>query len=213
MLRLYRRHRVSCPHTSERFRRCACPIYVEGSLAGEPVRKSLDLTSWKAASDLIARWNASGEIGTARTEIPDLREAVTKFISDAEARNLEAESVKKIRDAVERTFLGYCERKGFRVFRRLDVDAIREFRNELARDYAPTSARGRLGYVRAFLRFAAESGWIKTNPALAVKAPWRRRSETRPVRRSESDPPEGRSFYAVCSLRARPGPWPGGVIG
>jgi len=42
---------------------------------------------------------------------------------------------------------------------------------------------------------------------------WRRRSETRPVRRSESDPPEGRSFYALCSFRAPPDPWPGGVIG
>ena len=35
---------------------------------------------------------------------------------------------------------------------------------------------------------------------------WWRRSETRPVRRSESDPLEGRSFYA---LRALSGPWPG----
>ena len=35
MLRLYRRHRVSCGQTSERYRRCACPVYVEGTLAGE----------------------------------------------------------------------------------------------------------------------------------------------------------------------------------
>ena len=45
MLRLYRRHRAACPHTSETYRRCACPIYVEGSLGGEYVRKAMDQTS------------------------------------------------------------------------------------------------------------------------------------------------------------------------
>lgn len=45
-----------------------------------------------------------------------------------------------------------------------------------------------------------------------VHAFWWRRSEIRPVRRSESDPPEGRSFY-VRSLWALSGPWRGGVIG
>ena len=34
MLRLYRRHRALCPHSSERYRRCSCPIYVDGSLSG-----------------------------------------------------------------------------------------------------------------------------------------------------------------------------------
>jgi hypothetical protein len=31
----------------------------------------------------------------------------------------------------------------------------------------------------------------------ARKPAWRRRSESRPVRRSESDPPEGGSFYVL----------------
>jgi hypothetical protein len=42
MLRIYRRHRTHCPHTSERYRRCSCPIYVEGSLGAETIRKALD---------------------------------------------------------------------------------------------------------------------------------------------------------------------------
>jgi len=79
VLRLYRRHRALCPHSSERYRRCSCPIYVDGSLSGEPIRKSLDLTSWEAASDLVANWNASGQVGVVRSEIPLLTDAVTKF--------------------------------------------------------------------------------------------------------------------------------------
>ena len=62
VLRLYRRHRRTCPQRSERYRRCACPIYVAGTLAGEHVRKALDLTSWTAATDVVARWNEAGEI-------------------------------------------------------------------------------------------------------------------------------------------------------
>jgi hypothetical protein len=41
MLRIYRRHCTNCPQISERYRPCSCPIYVEGSLAGETVRKAL----------------------------------------------------------------------------------------------------------------------------------------------------------------------------
>ncbi len=171
MLRIYRRHRLSCSHRSERYRRCQCPIYVEGSLAGEQVRKALDLTSWEAASDLVAKWNASGQVGVVRAEIPTIAEAAAKHITDAEARNLQAGSVKKIRDVIERRFLGYCERKGYRLLRQLDVDAIREVRNELVKEYSPNSARKRLEYVQAFLRFCHQSGWIPVNPALAVKRP------------------------------------------
>jgi len=171
VLRIYRRHRLVCGRRSERYRRCQCPIYVEGSLGGEPVRKSLDLTSWEAASDLITAWNASGQVGVARAPVPDVAEAVQKHVADAEARNLQPESVKKVRDVIERRFLRYCERKGLRVLRQLDVDAVREFRNDLVKEYSPNSARKRLEYVQAFFRFCHHSGWISVNPALAVKPP------------------------------------------
>ena len=168
-MRLYRRHRQVCGRKSERYRRCACPIYIEGTLAGEHVRKSLDLTSWEAATEVVARWNASGRVGG--PEIPTLREAVHKLVADAQARNLQPTSVKKIRDVVERRFLGYCERKGYRLLRHLDVDAVREFRNELVKDYSPNSARKRFEYIKSFLRFCHHSGWIPVNPALVVKSP------------------------------------------
>ena len=65
-------------------------------------------------------------------------------------------------------------------------------------------------HERAFRRLG---GTVKVIVLDNLREGCARRSETRPVRRSESDPPEGRSFYARCSLRALPGPWPGGVIG
>jgi len=62
MLTIFRRHLKTCPHTSRKDRRCRCPIHVEGTLAGEPVRKALDLTSWEAAQTFVREWEATGRI-------------------------------------------------------------------------------------------------------------------------------------------------------
>ncbi len=131
----------------------------------------MDLTSWEAASDLMASWNGSGQIGVSRANIPNTREAVKKYLADAQARNLKPESVRKIHDVVERRLLEFCTQHGWRTLRQLDVDAVREFRNELVQHYAPNSARKRLEYVRAFFRFCHQTGWIDANPAATVKPP------------------------------------------
>jgi len=169
MLRLYRRHRTSCPQTSERYRRCSCPLYVEGTLAGEYIRKALDLTSWTAATDLIARWNEAGEIGAVRPEVPTVAEAMRKFFEDAAARNLRAATLQKYRNVLDKRFLQWCESKGLRSLKHLTPDELRRFR--AGWPDAPLSAAKNLERLRTFFRFCHESGWIKTNPALAVKPP------------------------------------------
>ena len=56
---------------------------MQGSLQGEYVRQSLDLRSWEAASDLVHGWEASGQIGVVKAEIPSIKDAVSKFFEDA----------------------------------------------------------------------------------------------------------------------------------
>src|SRR5687767_12687981 len=82
MLRLIRSHIAPCPHISSTYRRCKCPIHVYGTLASERIRKSLDLTSWEAASDLIRDWEATGQIGVVKVEIPSITDAVAKCLHD-----------------------------------------------------------------------------------------------------------------------------------
>ena len=60
MLQIYRRHLKSCSHTSRSYRRCPCPIWVQGTLGGETIRRAMDVTSIEAASNLVAQWNAAG---------------------------------------------------------------------------------------------------------------------------------------------------------
>lgn len=191
MLRLYRRHRTACPQKSQRYRRCACPIYVEGTLAGEYVNKSLDLRSWTAATERIARWNEAGEIGAVVVEIPTIAEAVQKFFADAAARSLRVATLEKYRNVLEKRLLAWCDDKSLRRLKQLDPDALRQFRATWPD--APVSAYKNLERLRAFFRFCHQSAWTRTNPALAVKPPKVRPNPTLPFTDEEFE-----RFLAAC---------------
>ena len=169
MLRIYRRHRTYCPQTSERYRRCSCPIYVEGTLGGETVRKALDQTSWQAASDLIASWTAAGRIGAVRADIPPIDTAIQKYLNDATARHLHAATIQKQKNLLERRLLEWCARKGYRLLKQLDLDALRQFRATWPD--SPISASKNVERLRSFLRFCHHAGWIEKDPGSALKPP------------------------------------------
>jgi hypothetical protein len=60
MLTIYRRHRRNCSHRSEgrAYRRCQCPIWVDGMMGGREVRKSLAMRDWQKAQDHVREWEA-----------------------------------------------------------------------------------------------------------------------------------------------------------
>lgn len=79
MLTIYRRHTPECRfHGKTRDSRgtkgCKnrCPIWGQGVLGGDSIRRSLSkapygIRSWEAASDLVRGWEASGNIGVKPT--------------------------------------------------------------------------------------------------------------------------------------------------
>ncbi|MGE0393083.1 MAG: tyrosine-type recombinase/integrase [Vicinamibacterales bacterium] len=179
MLRLYRRHRKTCPQTSERYRRCACPIYVEGTVGGESIRKSLDLTSWTAATNVIAKWNTAGKIGQVRSEVPTIAEAIEKFLDDARARGLKDATLRSYTNTLRNRLLAICARKGIRELRDLTVSDLRDVRS--AWTLAASTQRMALEQIRAFMRFCEESEWIAKNPATRVKGPKVEQKPTLPL--------------------------------
>jgi integrase len=182
-LRLIRRHVKDCAHRSSRYRRCKCPIHVYGTLGGQKIRKALDQTSWDAATDQINGWTASGEIGVVKVDAPTIPDAVKKFFEDCEARKLGWEATRKYRHLLEDRFLPWCERKGLNNLRQVSVDLVRQFRQSW-RDSAVYATKN-LERLRAFFRFCLQAGWIKENPAQAVKAPKVTQTPTLPFSRSE----------------------------
>jgi integrase/recombinase XerD len=169
MLRIYRRHRTHCSQTSERYRRCSCPIYVEGSLGGETIRKALDQTSWEAASDLIASWTAAGRIGAIRPDIPAIDSAIVKYLADAAARQLNAATLQKQKNLLERRLLGWSKEKGLRLLKQLDLPTLRDFRATWPD--SPISAYKNVERLRSFFRFCHQAGWVEKDPSVALKPP------------------------------------------
>lgn len=169
MLTVYRRHQPPCLHTSRRFRKCKCPIWVQGSLAGEYVRRSLDLRSLEAASELVHAWEAAGKVGEVRKDVPTVSEAVEKFLADAKARNLKEPSLKKYKNILEKKLNEFAQKTGRLKLHHFDVEAVREFRESW--NFSPVTHLKNLEFVKAFFRFCKASGWIEKNPAEALKPP------------------------------------------
>ncbi len=198
VLTIFRRHLKSCPHTSRSYRRCRCPIHVEGSLAGESVRRSLDHTSWEAAENEIREWTHSGKIG-GRTRAPKpIPEAIDDFLEDARARNLRDSTVHLLESVLKRSLLRWCEEKGYCYLSELDLEKLRKYRASWSD--APVTAQKKLERIRSFFRFCHQSEWISKNPALEIRSPKVELKPTLPFSRKEYE-----AIVAACDELAHNG--------
>jgi len=188
VLTIYRRHSKECQHfgkgrNARAVRNCSCGIWVQGSLRGEYIRRALNLNSWEAAADMVRGWEASGEIGVVKAEIPAIREAVEKFLADGKARHLGNETLRKYENLLQRRFLDWCSSSGYRLLKQLGTEQVREFRNTWMD--SPVYATKNLERVKAFFRFCESAGWVKRNAASAVKPPRVKEKPTEPFTEEE----------------------------
>src|ERR1700746_3037591 len=127
MLTIYRRHRKTCKQrmAGRDYRRCLCPIWVDGSLNGIEIRKSLRVRDWQRAQELVRRWEAEGQ----QIEKPKpltVKEACDKFLVDPEARNLREPTLYKYR-LLFRQFQEFTTLHGYSYITDFDVDTVRRF--------------------------------------------------------------------------------------
>ena len=185
MLTIFRRHRKRCPHRAEgrKYRRCQCPIWVDGTLGSEDIRSSLSTRDWQKAQDLVRQWEAEGT-GSLETK-PEpvvIEEACEAFLRDAEARNLREPTLYKYR-LLFRQLQEFTRQLGLRYLLELDVMAVRQFRNQWPN--RNLGALKKLEYLRSFFRFAHDNGWIPDNPARKIKSPKVNNRPTMPFTRDE----------------------------
>src|SRR5580704_17451747 len=130
MLTIYRRHRKDCEHRNEgrKYRRCRCPIWADGFLSGQEIRKSLETRDWEKAQDMIREWEAKGVQETKSQSLhATISQATEEFLSDAEARNLHDRTVYKYR-LLFRHLKAFAETRGLRFLKELDTSTLRKFR-------------------------------------------------------------------------------------
>jgi integrase/recombinase XerD len=169
MIVLYRRHRKDCQYRSRKERRCHCPIYAEGSVGNEYLKRSLDLTSWEAAQRKVREWESAGTLHPKEEESSiTTAEALEKFIRDCASRNLNDATFRKYR-LLKNQLSEFCRANGIYALSDFSAELTRDFRNGWT--LSPRTAAKHLERLRSFFRFCLENEWLKRNPASALKPP------------------------------------------
>jgi integrase/recombinase XerD len=180
MLKAYRRHRLpKCSQTNREYRRCACVIWVDGTLEGKRYHKTLDTRNWDLAQKKVLELESRGSAPDAEKTIADACDA---FIRDCNARGLRNASIYKYQ-LLFKQLKAFSENRGIENITECDVETLRLFRESwINKNY---SARKKLEALRTFFRFVRDSGWLETNPAVAIKSPKVVEGTTMPFTKSE----------------------------
>jgi integrase/recombinase XerD len=185
MLTAYRRHRKDCTHRNEgrKYRRCRCPIWADGFVGQQEIRRSLGTRDWDEAQKTVREWEAARVMPVQQDEQPiTLEQASSEFIADAEARNLKDKTVYKYR-LLFRQLTEFAKSQGIRFLKELDQPALRKFRASWKDQNL--AAQKKLERLRSFFRFSLQNGWISVNPASEIKSPKVTTRPTLPFTRDE----------------------------
>lgn len=175
MLKLYRRHMARCPHTRRTETKCSCPLWVQGTLRGKWMKKSLGVRSWEAGQKIVRDWEA-GSVPSAT-----VKEACEAFSNDCKARNLSAASLGKYNLLTQELTHQFVDQP----VSWISVQDLRDYRESWT--LSPISARKKLERLKTFFRFCQESGWISANPAKPLKAPTAKLTPTLPFSDEEME--------------------------
>lgn len=170
MLTIYRRHKKSCGHRGEgrKYRRCRCPIWIDGTLHGKEVREALNELDWERAQKTVRDRESEQPDEQTQVSAVSVEEATQKYIADAEARQLSGETVKKYKRLFAK-FTAFAQGEGITLLTELGVDALGSFRASWK--LGPRTSVKELERLRAFFDFARDREWVKKNPAQELKAP------------------------------------------
>lgn len=192
MLTPFRRHSESCERKGEgrNWKRCKCPISIDGSLGGGRILESAHTRNWGKAVDLCRQMEAEGRKPKERRGVP-LREAIGTFLESKRAEKLTESSIgqyvtlftgdskrNKIRKSP--TLMDFAAGRGIRDIQQLTYDHMEAFRNTWSAGTAK-SIKNKLALMRSFCKYCTKKKWITGNHAKDLKAPKDRGLPTMPL--------------------------------
>jgi len=182
MLTIFRFHTKSCPHRADgrSWRRCKCPIHVQGTLEGVTIRESLGTRNWDRATAITREWEAVGvKTETEDASIAKLHEA---FTADLKRRKVTSATQAKYGVLFDR-LEAWAGEKGYTHVKQINLSNLREHVGAWP-DAAITQTKN-LERLRCVFRFANESDWISSNPAAGISMPTCKPNPTLPYEREE----------------------------
>ena len=171
MLTPYRRHHPGCAKHGDRYwKRCRCPMWVEGTVSHAYVRRSLKTKSWERAQAECIR------LEQARDPSPEkprpvgvtISDAVRAYLQDAKDRGLRESTLSKLDTIFRKQFLTWAAKRRFTRLADLDVVALRDFRSSWTDK--PLSKSKKQSRVIGFFHFCQRSKWIVEHPMLGIGA-------------------------------------------
>jgi integrase len=185
-LNLYRRHRKECEagraedsnsgEFAERTRgwkRCACVIFVSGTLAGRFSRKRTGATTWDearayaAAIEAVGSWSPQPAPAVPAPDAPatpariTIEEATSIFLANRESAQIAPATLRKYRTFTKQ-LTAYGDSRGYVMIDQFTpADADRFY---AGLKLGPRTKGTRLGVLRAFFRFAVNRKWMSETP-------------------------------------------------
>ena len=204
MLSIFRLHGPRCSAKKSKhdrtYRRCSCPIHVDGKCGDRFLRQSLHTTNWQRAQKLTVEaeargsWDPLPERRAQAAPITIAPEATAQeFLKDAPRRVawLSEATLRKYR-LMFKHLEKFAAKKGFLYLKQLDLNALREFRESW--ELGPRTAMKKLERVKAFFRFATENEWITVNPARLLRGP----ANIRDTQKLPFEPAEIEKIFKAC---------------
>jgi integrase/recombinase XerD len=168
MLQLYRRHNPArCRLKTWAQYRCRCPIWVDGYIDGQRIRRALKIRDWAKAQLLIRKWETEGERPALpiRTTIEQWKD---RFLQDASARHLASETIRKYK-LLFRQIEEFARAKGLVFVTDLDIPVLTAFR--AGWKDGPLSSAKKTERLRTLFHFAVAQKLAAENPAMQLKMP------------------------------------------
>jgi integrase len=198
-LNLYRRHfriagKCAAGHTPESrsyepdelrrgWKKCFCPIYACGTLAGSFKRRNTERFLWEEARSIAVAWEAAGR-WDGKVELPlavaaapvqpapgrvTITDACAVFISLREGEKIAHATLRKYRTFTKQ-LLAFAESRGYVMLNQLGSGDIDVYYGGLKLGLRAKAKR--LGTIRAFFRFCVNREWLVKSPVSSdLKAP------------------------------------------
>lgn len=168
MLTIYRRHNPKCDHAKDRFhKRCRCPMWVEGTVGGNYVRRSLKQTSWEKANAEARRMEeAESPLPPKTRTAKTIKSAVEDCVKDGRSRGLKRSSLEKLETLLTKHFLQWCESAKLVYLDQIELSHVREFRDTwIGVNITKWKRQCRLF---GFFCFCIRHDWIVRNPMIGL---------------------------------------------
>lgn len=171
MLTLYRRHLKRCSKAGDRYwKRCSCPMWVEGTINSSYIRRSLQTASWERAQNLAHEIETADDPKAApekKEQSVTIRQAVDEYLADARARDLAESTLNKLETIFRKQFLAWTKAEGYTLLRELDLRAVQAFRATW-KD-GGLAKKKKQERLTGFFWFCIRAGWITQSPTLNLK--------------------------------------------